>query len=485
MLKIKTLFLIFLSSSSFSFAQNCTCESNFQWVKKTFEENDAGYQYMIDKKGIPAYQAHNNEFLSKIKNVKSDTECQQTLYEWLKFFRSGHISIKMIEKDNQQAQPQPAVSAIDSKTETVKLDLKKFEKEVVSKKDTDIEGIWEVDPYTIGIKKFGDVYKGFIIKSGAENWKPYELKLTFNDDKTKGTYYLRNKTGQEIHNMRLVGKNYLEINDFTMKRVSPKFEKEEGIETYYQAILAQKPFLKELNKTTLLLRIPSFNGALKKDIDSVITANQSKIESTEILIIDIRYNGGGSDNSFSKIIPYLYTNPIRSVRTQLYSTKLNNQRMLDFYDNYQKYGMPVEEREYLKKAYDKLSKNLGKFVSLQDDGKTVGITKMDKISPYPKNVGIIINDGNGSTAEEFLLATKQSKKVKLFGTTTAGVLDISNMYFVNSPCNEFKLGYSLSKSFRIPDMAIDGKGIQPDYFIDKTIPDYQWIDFVNDVLNEK
>ncbi|MGR3857667.1 S41 family peptidase [Chryseobacterium indologenes] len=255
--------------------------------------------------------------------------------------------------------------------------------------------------------------------------------------------------------------------------------------TYYEAIKAQKPFLKPLNKTTLFLRIPSFNGALKKDIDSVITANKSKIESTENLIIDIRYNGGGSDNSFAKIIPYLYTNPVRSVRTQFYSTKLNNQRMLDLYENYQKYGIPEDEREYLKKAYDKLSQNLGKYVSLQDDGSTVGINKMDKIYPYPKNVGIIINNGNGSTAEEFLLAARQSKKVKLFGTTTAGVLDISNMYFVNSPCNEFKLGYSLSKSFRIPDMAIDGKGIQPDYFIDQTIPDYQWIDYVNNVLNEK
>ncbi|WP_288445923.1 S41 family peptidase [Chryseobacterium culicis] len=482
MLKIKTLLLISTLSSYFGFAQNCNCESNYQWVKKTFEENDAGYQYVIDKKGVSAYQAHNSDFLKRINNAKSDTECYQTIYEWLKFFRSGHFSISKIE--NKTPEALPAVNE-NIKTELVKIDIEKFKKEAASKKDSDIEGIWAVEPYTIGIKKIGEVYKGFIIESGAENWKPNELKLTFNADQTKGTYYLRNKTGQEIHDMRLVGKNHLEINDFTLKRVSPKFEREEGIETYYEAIMAQKPFLKELNKTTLLLRIPSFNGALKKDIDSVITANKSKIESTENLIIDIRYNGGGSDGSFAKIIPYLYTNPIRSVRTQLYSTKLNNQRMLDFYDNYQKYGMQADEREYLKKAYDKLSKNLGKFVSLQDDGKTVGITKMDKILPYPKNAGIIINNGNGSTAEEFLLAAKQSKKVKLFGTTTAGVLDISNMYFVNSPCNEFKMGYALSKSFRIPDMAIDEKGIQPDYFIDKTIPDYQWIDFVNDVLNEK
>lgn len=236
MLKIKTLFLIFITSTSFSFAQNCNCESNYQWVKKTFEENDAGYQYVIDKKGLPAYQAHNDDFLKRIKNAKSDTECYQTIYDWLKFFRSGHFSVSKIE--NKATEAPPAASE-NTKTELVKIDLEKFKKEAASKNDSDIEGIWEVEPYTIGIKKFGEVYKGFIIQSAAENWKPNELKLTFNNDKTKGTYYLRNKTGQEIHDMRLVGKNYLEINDFTLKRVSPKFEKEEGIETYYEAIMAQ------------------------------------------------------------------------------------------------------------------------------------------------------------------------------------------------------------------------------------------------------
>lgn len=482
MIKIKTLFLVFIASSTFGFAQNCTCESNFQWVKKTFEENDAGFQYVIDKKGNSAYQAHNTDFLNKIKNVKSDTECTQTIYDWMKFFRPGHLSISRIDNKTPQ---NPSSPKQQTQTELVKIDLEKFKKEVQSKKSSDIEGIWETDPYTIGVKKFGDTYKGFIIKSSADNWKPGELKFTMSADKTKGTYYLRDKSGQEINHIELIGKNYLEVGDFTLKRVSPVFEREEGIETYYEAIQAQGPFLKELNKNTLLLRIPSFNGAIKKQIDSVITTNKAKIESTENLIIDIRNNGGGSDNSFAKIIPYLYTNPIRSIRTQMYSTKLNNQRMLDLYENYEKYGIPIEEREYLKKAYDKLNANLGKFITIQGDGSPVSINKLEKVLPFPKNIGIIINNGNGSTAEEFLLAAKQSKKVKLFGTTTAGVLDISNMYFVNSPCNEFKMGYSLSKSFRIPDMAIDEKGIQPDYFIDKTIPVYQWIDFVSNVLNEK
>jgi hypothetical protein len=33
-------------------------------------------------------------------------------------------------------------------------------------------------------------------------------------------------------------------------------------------------------------------------------------------------------------------------------------------------------------------------------------------------------------------------------------------------------------------MTVDGKGIQPDFYLDKTIPQYQWIDFVKEVLNK-
>ncbi|QNK61128.1 hypothetical protein H7F33_11115 [Pedobacter sp. PAMC26386] len=105
-----------------------------------------------------------------------------------------------------------------------------------------------------------------------------------------------------------------------------------------------------------------------------------------------------------------------------------------------------------------------------------------KIIPYPSNVAIMINENNASIAEQFLLEAKQSKKVKLFGANTFGALDISNMAFVMSPCKEFELGYSLSESFRIPDFMIDNVGLQPDYYIDKSIPQYKWINFVQQIL---
>jgi len=54
------LFLFFITP--FSFSQNCNCDSTFTWLKETFENNDAGFQYAIDQKGIATY-------LTKIKDI--------------------------------------------------------------------------------------------------------------------------------------------------------------------------------------------------------------------------------------------------------------------------------------------------------------------------------------------------------------------------------------------------------------------------------
>ncbi len=463
----------------FIFSQNCDCSSNFDWLKKTFEENDAGFSYSIENKGAQAYKQHNDIYHEKTKRTTNSSECAEALNAWLRFFRSSHIGLRSINQNTVTELSNKEILQQYKDSEKVNVDLKKFRKYLESKKEIDFEGIWVSGAYKIGIKKYEDTYIGFIIEADGVYWTEGQIKFKINSDNSS-EYYMRDHTKRVFSSTELLGNNYLQTGSITLQRTAPKLNANPKIEQYFKSISSKKPYFELINEQTSYLRIPTFTGSEKPVIDSVISVNKEVILKTPNLIIDIQNNGGGSDRSFKELLPILYTNPIREVGMEFLSTPLNNGRMLDFINN-PKWGLTEKEKKWAKESYDRLNKQIGSFVNL--DGTDVIIHTYDTIHSFPKNVGIIINENNGSTAEQFLLATKQSKKVKLFGTTTAGVLDISNMHFVKSPSGEFELGYCLSKSFRIPEMAIDDKGIQPDYYIDKSIPKYEWIEFVTKSLN--
>jgi hypothetical protein len=465
----------------FLFSQNCDCKSNFGWLKKTFEENDAGYAYAMEKKGVKLYEAHNQQIAEKVLAAETLQECQAVLNEWLTFFRPGHIGIGLHESVTQQGGNQNPANAFPD-WETYSMPTEDFKAYLDQKEDPGFEGIWETSSYGIGIKRQGDSYIGFIVYSGAETWKESQVKLKFRwaEESGSGVFYMYDHSPVEFGKVNLVGRNHLQLGGFTLSRKYPEYTDDLKFEAYFKSMDAETPYLDRLGETTLYLRIPSFQGSQKQAIDSVIAANGDRILSTENLIIDIRNGTGGSDSSYKELLPFLYTNPIREVGLEYLSTPLNNQRMLDFI-NKPEYGFNEAGKKWAQESFDKLAQREGEFVSLNDHPVTV--IEYDTIYPNPRNIGIIINEGNGSTDEQFLLAAKQSKKVKLFGTSTIGVLDVSNMYFVPSPCNEFELGYSLTRSMRIPDFTIDEHGIQPDYYMDRGIPEYQWVEYTESILS--
>lgn len=452
---------------------NCDCSEAFRWVKETFEKNDAGFEYAIQQKGMDMYEKHNAVFSAKVKTITESHECADVLNEWLKFFRKGHFGVM-------------ALATAPGKSADVKewpvLAIK--EKELRSKPTKDVKdfaGIWKVGAYKIGIVKKDKGYKGVVLETTNAAWKPQQLKLEIKEDGS-GVYYMGDFSPLKFSKIDWIGKNAIKLAPtIQLQREYPTFPENADIQLYAKAMSTGKPFMEKISGETLLLRIPSFNGMQKKAIDSVLLANEKEIKSTKNLIIDIRNGTGGDDDSYANIIPYLYTNPIRIVGMELLSTPLNNKRMEGYL------SMPdLSENSKMKvnAALTLLNDNLGKFVNLSG-GDKVHIQKMDAVLPFPQQVAIIANEANGSTDEQFLMAAKQSKKVKLFGTTTFGVLDISNMNFVKSPDEKFQLGYCLSKSYRIPGMQIDGIGLQPDYFIDSSIPNELWVKYTTSVLEDK
>ncbi|MDR2682293.1 MAG: hypothetical protein LBB64_00305 [Dysgonamonadaceae bacterium] len=475
-LTILTIATIIPSLQGFAQNSNCDCKSNFEWVKATFEESDAGFRYILDKKGQAAYDIHNQLIEEKVKAVENRYECANIINDWLHFFRKSHIGFSVISDENAGKLP-----GTEQDWETFPVDTAEFKKYLENKQSAGYEGIFVDDNYQIGIKKEGGEYIGFIIESKNENWKKEEVKLKIipGAGGTKSIYYMGNKSKIEGNDaVELWENSVLRIGNYIFNRTFPETTENQQIKDYIRSINAQEPFLEKIDENTLYFRVPSFMIQNKPLIDDVLFKNRDRILNTENLIIDIRNNGGGSDGCYGNIIPFLYTSPIRKVVVEFLSTKLTNQKWLEYS---QDTTLELRDRKIMKERYELFEKHLGEFVNPW--GNKSWTNQLAVVHPYPKNVGIIINGGVASASEEFLMEAKQSFKVKLFGTNTMGALDVSNVMSAKSPGNDFELYYTSSKSFRLPGFSVDDTGIQPDFLIDNEIPDYQWLDYVKKILD--
>jgi len=481
---MKNLVILLFLSSIASVAQDCSCENNLNWLIKTVEENDAGFQHILNQKGNEAYNTHNDIFKEKVKTFENIEDCTTILNEWTKFFRNAHLSVLL-------AQPQVPLTNEEiitkySGRETYKIPQKEFSEYVAKIKEPTFEGIWKSGIYKIGILKdkssTEEKYIGFIIKADGVYWTEGQVKLEIykSEGKYAADFILRNHTKELSQNVTLVEKNYITIGSKILKRIEPKFEINTEVEKDFDLLSSNDANLIELSKETMLLRIPSFAMLAKKHLDSILTLNHKEIVGHKNLIIDVRNNSGGSgasDQAYQNIIPYIYTNPIEIVDVQFLSTPLNNKRMQDMIDSP---NLPEPNKNWARNVLKKLNTNLGGFVDINDS--IISRMTLDKVYEYPKNVAVLTNDKNKSTTEQFLIDAKQSTKVKLFGTTTSGSIDIAGMHYTKFPCDNLWLSYGISKSHRIPNFKIDGRGIQPDYFIHESIPEHKWILHTKDIL---
>jgi hypothetical protein len=80
---------------------------------------------------------------------------------------------------------------------------------------------------------------------------------------------------------------------------------------------------KLLNENTLYFNIPSFSWEAKPMVDSLFEAQKENLSKSSNLIIDLRNNGGGSDDVYGVISPYLYTQPIKGIGVDIWATPDN------------------------------------------------------------------------------------------------------------------------------------------------------------------
>ena len=461
-------------------------EEKFEWVKQTFEENDAGVPHILERRGQAAYEVHNRMILERIRAAESIQECAEILWDWMRFFRSNHLGLTIIIPEPTSQEDEADVTNIHPIWHG---DIAQFKEYISRKEIVGFEGIWDIGgAYTVGIIREGDRYTGFTIDSIFAQWLPNMVKLMINKEgeEVVSTFYLLNFSPDISGEPVLYGNNLLQLGRFFMKRIYPELPNDPQFDFYTRIMSGTEFFIERLNTSTLYIRIPSFLFRYGEVISNLINENHSEIIQTQNLIIDLRDNRGGDGRNTDYLIPILYTNPIvyhiSEIRSSPLSLELHYKLSQGI--NPRSGEIDTTDEDLLRmrrEMYEQLKANEGGFTRFHDDATF--IVGHERVYQYPKNVGVIIDRGSVSASEYFLLAAKQSNKVKLFGVPTEGAVDTGFRNSIDSPCGELRLDFWMTRSTRLPALVLDGIGIQPDFFIDSSIPNYRWVEHVTEIMN--
>lgn len=465
------LYLVPLFFTTLSFGQqNCNCEKALTNLVSKIENEYPGFAEKT--KDTLLYNSLKKELIVKSKKL-NDEQCLNVLKQYTSFFKDGHIWIL----PNEQEKPPIVGQKIEDKQ--LKINIEAFKKRIKKSKDK-LEGIWKDENYSVGVTKTGEnKYTGFIIESNNPNWKPKEIKFIL-EDKENITYYLLDhssyKDTYELADNYILHINNLKAN-FVNQNIFKKLKKTEVKDKINEL---DGFYFKKLTDKSSMIRISSFNYPYIERIEKLISDSRTSIENSENLIIDIRNNGGGTDGAYKNLLPFIMTDNIRDIGVEVLAT----QGLIDGITKY-KQGLIAKDSIKNKKEIKNLDslvniykKNIGKFINL--DKNIVQIDTIEIAKKSPKQIIILANKGVGSAAENFLLKAKQSKKVKVIGNPTAGVLDYANAYFFEFGCDNYKLLLPTYRSLRIPDYPIDNIGIQPDVYLDGTVED--WVKFALNYL---
>jgi hypothetical protein len=459
-----SILLLFLVNTA-AFSQECNCAEEFQYVKSKIEKNYAGFTDKVNPKTKIAYQKYSDQVLERSKKITSSPYCVNLINEWIGFFKDGHIEVgrNRLSKEKYDADQNRLAAGVEKQV-VGEEELSRL------KKSAGIEGVyWDKDSvYKVAVIKNGNGfrdYAGVILESKIKAWKPGFVMLELKDQKSilKGIVYDKYYTPESVSFK--IGQNTL-----------GDWQREGTSRTIAEKVLSDDVSCKLLSDQTFYIQIGTFNQRNAKSIDSLILFNKEILEKTPNLILDLRNNGGGADFSYRPLIPYFYTNPIKTVGPDILSSADN---IAGWSGLLKMNDMPDDQKVFIREKIAAMESHKNEFIDLGADKDLV----LDSVSVFPKRIVVLINKGCGSTTEQFLLAAKQSKKVTIMGENSAGVLDYANVRDISFNCMPYALHYATSRSRRVDKgQGIDNVGVRPDHIL---TPAQNWVMVAQQFLEKK
>lgn len=413
------------------------------------ENNYSLYSIKINStsKALANYKHFTNVLLADAINSNSFIDCQKVMNRYIHFFNDGHLWIEFPNsKGNVKESTLPTDSLINVYKENFHNDP--------------ILGVWESEKYEIvvtnNVEPFSESnYVGIIIKSENKNWKKQQVKMEiFHSGSVKFPYnvnfYMGNGDLWETKayisdNLALVFSDlsgWRKLYPVPIDHEKPSFEDIAIKHVHFDNIGLGKYYL----------RIKSFAGFSREEIAKTINENFDKLTTADLLIIDVRDNEGGNDDSYFPLLPFIYSKPVQMPRLHFWLSKKNNK----FYSQW----LTSEDSLRNSSFYEAVKNDSSRYFSPFSNDELMHA--VDTMYKCPQNVAIIMDKGTASSSETFIYRAMQSNKVTTFGNFSAGVVDGFNGNYVDFIC--FSLRYPTA--VRSISDFVDPHGIAPDVYLD-------------------
>jgi len=454
-------YLVFMVIIVYS-QKECNCEQTTDLLIQTMEKAYPGFTEKTSDKVL--YNNYKQNITQKAAN-SDNTHCIKILKEYLAFFKDKHISINNLKNIDE--------TTLQSKT--IKIDDLKS----IRKSNNKTVGVWRISKSNndVGIiKSDTNSYIGFLIKNNDSiNKKEYPIVFELFSDKTATLFGNKIiKTNYRIYKNSILTFHFNSLPlILTKKEPLPdltNIEIKEKIKELYEF------HIKQLSKETVYLRLPSFGYENVNEINELIENNKTLLESSKNLIIDVRGNKGGTDMAYIKLLPYVVTGSIRVNGVEYLAT----QNLIDELQKFLNENIDIDkkDRENFEREIKLYKNSLGHFVNTY---KTeIEIIEIEPANKSPKQIVIIVDENVASSAENFVFKARQSKKVKIIGTPTGGVMDYGAVRPYKFECKNYQLNLPTFRSLRLPDYPIDNIGLQPDIYLDKSVEN--WIEFAKEYI---
>jgi hypothetical protein len=420
-MRLITLLLLLLAGTMLR-AQVCPCIQELNFVRKHIEQNHGGFKKRIKSPDDKQYKAFVKKLEKEIRKDTSGRYCIALLKKYMFYLQDHHSDISelpvAVNEDDSAAVQAFFNSPIYKQTEWITpLPL--------ADASDPLQGDYTTADSSYVVRLIRNPttrrdYAGVILSSKTPLWKPGQVKFELkkeNDSLWEVYTYMRNH--QLMYDKLMTKEKVPALNGWYRTGVRAPRADNGGLIQFTI-----------IDSQTTMLSITRFNAEYGKKLEEAYQQYIPQIKAKPYFILDVRNNGGGSDQSYKTLMELIYTGPFDGDVMEYYATPANIRAYEDFDASLR--SNPNAEQDVFKYPIALMRQARPYSFIAFDNGKPERHTYKEN-KGYPLKVAVLYNRGCASSCESLLIEAMHSNKTILVGENSGGYTGYGNVMRIQTP----------------------------------------------------